>query len=75
MCVTNGRTRANVMVRTVEIASMLTLPIKRARGIAEKVRRVGKVVKVEAEVKEEREAEVLHRPVTRRSRTFCVLST
>jgi hypothetical protein len=63
------------MVKTVELASMLTLPIKRARGIAEKVRRVRKVVKVEAEVEVEREAKVLHQPVTRRSLKFFVHST
>ena len=73
--VTSGRTRANVMAKTMELASMLTLPIRKAREVAEKVRRVGKVVKVEAEAKVEREAEVLHRPVIRRSLTFFVLST
>ena len=57
------------MVRTMDLASTLTLPIKRAR-VVEKLRRVGKV---EAEAKVVSEAEVLHRPA-RRSQTLFVLS-
>ena len=60
-----------MMAKTMEVASMLTLPTRKVREV-EKVRRVRKVVKVRAEVKEE-VVEVLHHPI-RRSQPFFVLS-